>query len=65
MKNGKTGTFFMNYFGKLTCLICNVSVAVNKEFNIKHHYDKKHPNFFKCVGQARKDKLGQLTNRLK
>ena len=49
--------FFMNHFGKPTCLICNASVAVNKEFNIKRHYDTKHSNFSKFVGQARKDKL--------
>ena len=34
MKNGKT-SFFANHFGKPICLICNVFVAVNKEFNKK------------------------------
>ena len=48
----ETSTFFINHFGKPTCLICNVSVAVNKEFNIKRHYDTKHSNFSKFVGQA-------------
>ena len=57
--------FFMNHFGKPTCLICNVSVAVNKEFNIKRHYDTKHSNFSKFVGQARKDKLDRLKDSLK
>ena len=37
----KNKYFFMNHFGKPTCLICSVSVAVNKEFNIKRHYDRK------------------------
>ena len=55
----------MNHFGKSTCLICNVSVAVNKEFNIKRHYDTKHSNFSKFVDQARKDKLDRLKDNLK
>ena len=45
---------FINNFGKLTCLICNVSVAVNKEFSTKRLYDTKHTNFSKFTGQARK-----------
>ena len=57
--------FFMNHFGKPTCLICNVFVAVNKEFNIKRHYDTKHSNFSKFVGQARKNKLARLKDSLK
>ena len=65
MKNGKTSTFFVNHFGKPTCLICNVSVAVSKEINIKRHYDTKHSNFSKFVGQARKDKLDRLKDSLK
>ena len=55
----------MNHFGKPTCLICNVSVAVNKEFNIKRHYDTKHSNFSKFVRQAVKDKLDRLKDSLK
>ena len=61
----KNKYFFMNHFGKPTCLICNVSVAVNKEFNIKCDYDTKHSNFSKFVGQARKDKLDRLKDSLK
>ena len=57
--------FFMNHFGKPTCLICNVSASVNKEFNIKLDYDTKHSNFSKFVGQARKDKLDRLKDSLK
>ena len=45
---------FINNFGKLTCLICNVSVAVNKEFSTKRLYNTKHTNFSKFTGQARK-----------
>ena len=31
--------FFANHFGRPTCLICSKSIAVNKEYNIKHHYE--------------------------
>ena len=44
------------HFVKPTCLICNVYVAVNKEFNIKRHYDVKHTNFSKFTVKARKAK---------
>ena len=55
----------MNHSEKPICLIGNVSVAVNKEFNIKRHYYTKHSNFSKFVGQARKDKLDRLKDSLK
>ena len=42
------------------CLICNQSVAVNKEFNIKRHYETKHSQFSKYRGQTRKDKINHL-----
>ena len=50
-------TFFINNICKHTCLICNVSVAVNKEFNTKRLYDTKHTNFFKFTRQTRKKQV--------
>ena len=52
--------FFVNHHARPTCLICNVSIAVNKEYNIKRHYETKHKSFSELVGQARKDKLDRL-----
>ena len=52
--------FSILHFGKPTCLICNQSVAVNKEFNIKHHYETRHSKFLKYRGQTRKDKINRL-----
>ena len=46
-------TLFINNFGKPTCLMCNVSAAVNKEFKIKRLYDAKHTNFSKFTSQTR------------
>ena len=35
--------FFMeNADSRPLCLICNQTVNVNKEYNIKRHYDSKH-----------------------
>ena len=56
---------FVNNFGKPTCSICNVSVAENKEFNIKHLYHTKYTNFSKFTGQTRKNKFSQLRTTLK
>ena len=55
----------MSHFRKPIDLIFNVSVAVNKAFNIKRHYDTKHSSFSKFVGQATKDKLDRLKDSLK
>ena len=52
--------FSILHFGKPTCLICNQSVAVNKEFNIKRHYETKHSKFSEYRGQTRKDKINRL-----
>ena len=52
--------FSILHFGKPTCLICNQSVAVNKEFNIKRHYETKHSKFSEYRGQTRKDKISPI-----
>ena len=44
--------FSILHFGKPTCLICNQSVAVNKEFNIKRHYETKHSQLLEYRGQT-------------
>ncbi|XP_069767039.1 general transcription factor II-I repeat domain-containing protein 2-like isoform X2 [Narcine bancroftii] len=56
--------FFLQHFGKPVCLICNESVAVNKEFNIKRHYETKHAKFKELSGQARVDEVWRLKESL-
>ena len=57
---------FINNFSKPTCSICNVSVAENKEFNIKRPYHTKYTNFSKFItGHTRKNKFSQLRTTLK
>ena len=49
------------------CLICNQTVNVNKEYNIKRHYDSKHADgvYGKLKGRERELKVKQLKEQLK
>lgn len=50
---------------KPICLVCNESVAVAKEYNIKRHYDSKHSSKFAHLeGQLRIDKVESLKKQL-
>lgn len=42
------------------CLICQETVAVFKEYNIKRHYQTKHANYDKLNGNQRGEKVKQL-----
>ena len=45
----------------VVCLVCQVTIAVMKEYNVKRHYTTKHSSQFdKIVGQARVDKIEHL-----
>ena len=45
----------------VVCLVCQVTIAVMKEYNVKCHYTTKHSSQFdKIVGQARVDKIEHL-----
>ena len=47
-------------------LICQITVTVMKEYNIKHHYTTKHSSQFdKIIGQARGDKIEYLKKSIK
>ncbi|CAM1308827.1 Uncharacterised protein r2_g1895 [Pycnogonum litorale] len=48
------------------CVICQTTIAVMKEYNIKRHYTTKHSTIYDTlVGQARVDKLEQMTKSIK
>ena len=49
------------------CLICNRIVNVNKQYNIKRHYDSKHADgiYGKLKGRDRELKVKQLKVELK
>ena len=44
-RNGHTSIFFTNFGSKAVCLICQESVAVFTEYNLKRHFLTKHGNF--------------------
>ena len=53
--------FFINYNGKQLCLICQKTLAILKDFNLKRHYDAEHKAIFACLtGDARKQKINSL-----
>lgn len=57
--------FFIENKNKAICLICNESVAVIKEYNIKRHYDTKHSEKYSGLqGHFRSDKVDELKSKL-
>lgn len=58
MRVDPSNTFFC-VEGKPVCLICNESVSVRKEFNLKRHATK-HSTYEVLESQERKDKLESL-----
>ena len=59
--------FIKNEDSRPLCLICEQTVSVNKEYNIKRHYDSKHANsvYRKLKGRNIELKVEQLKEQLK
>lgn len=57
--------FFTDINTKAVCLICNQSVAVIKEYNIRRHYETKHPAFSQYQGDVRRNKTANLLAKLR
>ncbi|UYV75527.1 EPM2AIP1 [Cordylochernes scorpioides] len=58
--------FVIESSNKALCLICNESIAVLKEYNIKRHYETKHSqNYSKYTGIVRTEKFEALKRGLK
>ena len=59
--------FIENADSRPLCLICEQTVGVNKEYNIKRHYDSKHANgvYGKLKGRNIELKVEQLKEQLK
>ncbi|XP_069812872.1 general transcription factor II-I repeat domain-containing protein 2-like [Dendropsophus ebraccatus] len=57
--------FFMQYKEKAVCLICQNSVSVFKEYNLRRHYQTQNKDKYDClVSDVRKDKILKLKNTL-
>ncbi|UYV80144.1 EPM2AIP1 [Cordylochernes scorpioides] len=58
--------FVIESSNKALCLICNESIAVLKEYNMKRHYETKHyQNYSKYTGIVRTEKFEALKRGLK
>ena len=56
---------FVDFKSKPVCLICNETVAVMKEYNIKRHYETKHSSTYNSLqGHFRNDKVDQMKQKL-
>lgn len=57
--------FVVEHLGSVICVICNETISVNKEYNIKRHYSTKHAAKFDCLsGQVRSDRVNSLKQNL-
>ena len=57
--------FFIMFGDKPLCLLCNATVAVVKECNLKRHYTTKHSEKFdSIIGEERKVKINSLRGSL-
>jgi hypothetical protein len=53
--------FFIETDDKPVCLICQRTVSVMKEYNLKRRYGSKHKGKFDCLtGELRKRKISNL-----
>ena len=52
--------FFVEHYSKPVCLICQTSIAVMKEFNVKRHYETYHSKYKEYVGESRQLKIKNL-----
>jgi hypothetical protein len=56
--------YFILNKGLPVCLLCNESVSVNKEYNLKRHFTSSHADHQKIDGQLRKDEIQKLKKNL-
>ena len=56
--------FFVEQKEKPICLICNESVSVNKEYNLKRHHETKYKGYNEFKPRERKEKLEKLKSNL-
>ncbi len=63
-KPRRRNIFFVEQDNRITCLICNFTISVCKEYNIKRHYDTKHSSFSKFEGEDRNRIIESLCRSL-
>ena len=55
---------FVKHRNNPVCLICQETIAVFKEYNIRRHYETKHKTYSELTGQLRLDKIIKLKANL-
>ncbi|GLV46488.1 hypothetical protein CBL_20817 [Carabus blaptoides fortunei] len=61
----RTKYFFIEVKGKAICLICRECISLLKEYNVKRHYNTKHPNYCsELTIEAKQKKVASLSNNL-
>ena len=57
--------FFIRSGEKALCVICNETVAVMKEYNLRRHHQSKHQEKYAHLeGEVRAEKFAKLQNQL-
>lgn len=56
--------FIESHYGAITCLVCLECVAAAKEYNLRRHYNTKHPKLKELQGESRTKKIDSLKNQL-
>ena len=56
--------FFIEYQGQCVCLICQETVAVKKEYNLRRHYQAKHLAYESYTGAEREQRVKLLASNL-
>ena len=57
--------FFVEFKNKALCIICEQTVNVLKEYNLKHHYGMHKAEYDQYIRKTREDKLKNLTVAMK
>ena len=51
--------FFTEVNGRCVCLLCNESLAVYKEYNVRRHYDTQHARAHRNMSESEKKALAE------
>ena len=63
MKTGKQNIFLLNLMVKAICVICQQSVAVLKDYNLKRYFDSKHTRNYINFSDEERKKFEDLVRR--
>ena len=56
--------FFVGHSEKAVCLVCEKSISVLKDYNLKGHFEKNHKEFEQFVGEKNNGKNRKMKKRI-